>query len=148
MLASATCTGLGFAIDDVPELVRACGVAAMDIVERMTASQPAQLGWKPESPMEWGQRICSGVSSHIAEMGQQYQQLKSDLRYPSTYELLKGGMADTSISPLVCCLHLSSSAVSSEARILVFKTPLHHQKSLLFSGMTGNQHAYSNTIPG
>ncbi|CAL5229481.1 g12812 [Coccomyxa viridis] len=53
----------------------------------MTASQPAQLGWKPESPMEWGQRICSGVSSHIAEMGQQYQQLKSDLRQPCKHSL-------------------------------------------------------------
>lgn len=52
----------------------------MDIVERMSASQPAQLGWKPESAVEWGQRICSGVSSHIAEMGQQYERLKSDLR--------------------------------------------------------------------
>ncbi len=80
MLASATCTGLCFAISDDLEPVRACGVAAMDIVERMTASQPAQLGWKPESAVEWGQRICSGVSSHIAEMGQQYERLKSDLR--------------------------------------------------------------------
>lgn len=52
----------------------------MDIVERMSASQPVQLGWKPESAVEWGQRICSGVSSHIAEMGQQYNRLKSDLR--------------------------------------------------------------------
>jgi len=53
----------------------------MVIVERMTASQPAHLGWKPESAAEWGQRICQGVSSHIAEMGQQYETLKSNFRY-------------------------------------------------------------------
>ena len=54
--------------------------AIMDIVERMAASQPAQLGWKPESAVEWGQRICNGISSHIAEVGQKYECLKSQLR--------------------------------------------------------------------
>lgn len=50
-------------------------------MERMAASQPVQLGWKPESAVEWGQRICNGISSHIAEVGQQYESLKSQLRY-------------------------------------------------------------------
>ena len=52
----------------------------MDIVERMTASPPAHLGWKAESAVEWGQRICNGVSSHFAELGQKYEALKTDLR--------------------------------------------------------------------
>ena len=61
----------------------------MDIIERMSASQPAHLGWKPESAVEWGQRMCSGVSSHIAEMGQQYERLKLDLRYINNGPLVR-----------------------------------------------------------
>ena len=57
-----------------------CRIPRMDIVERMTASPPAPLGWKAESAVEWGQRICNGVSSHFAELGQKYEALKTDLR--------------------------------------------------------------------
>ncbi|CAK0787240.1 hypothetical protein CVIRNUC_010457 [Coccomyxa viridis] len=59
----------------------------MDIVERMTASPPAHLGWKAESAVEWGQRICNGVSSHFAELGQKYAALKTELRQPCQHSL-------------------------------------------------------------
>ncbi len=61
-------------------------MAVMEIVERMAASQPAHLGWKPESAVEWGQRICNGITSHIAEVGQQYENLKSQYRYEMSRE--------------------------------------------------------------
>ena len=57
-----------------------CRTPRMDIVERMTASPSAHLGWRAESAVEWGQRICNGVSSQFAELGQKYEALKSELR--------------------------------------------------------------------
>lgn len=52
----------------------------MDIIERMAATEQQVLGWKQDSAVDWGTRLCSGVSCKLMEMGQAFERLRSDLR--------------------------------------------------------------------
>ncbi|CAL8465128.1 g4663 [Coccomyxa elongata] len=55
----------------------------MDIIEKMAATGPQPLGWRPQTALEWGMRMCSGVTSQLTEMGNSFEQLKSELRRPA-----------------------------------------------------------------
>ena len=147
MLASATCTRLGLDISIPLEPIQTCEVDTMDIIERMSASQPAHLGWKPESAVEWGQRICSGVSSHVAQMGQQYQRLKSDLRCTSSAGIVQTAMAYAACSQPQCCLHFSSMAVPSVAATAVCGALLAYscQKGVITGDTIPDHHASVST---
>ncbi len=58
-------------------------LSKMDIIEKMAATGPQPLGWRPQTALEWGMRMCSGVTSQLTEMGHSFEQLKSELRSSS-----------------------------------------------------------------
>lgn len=68
-------------------------LSKMDIIEKMAATGPQPLGWRPQTALEWGMRMCSGVTSQLTEMGNSFEQLKSELRSSSIlYHHLLGNL--------------------------------------------------------
>jgi hypothetical protein len=53
----------------------------MDVCQGMgLGPQQQHLGWQPETALQFGKRLCTGICNKFAEAGQSYEQLKSELR--------------------------------------------------------------------
>ena len=52
----------------------------MEVCQGMGLGPPQQLGWQPETALQFGKRLCTGICNKVAEAGRSYEQLKSELR--------------------------------------------------------------------
>ena len=52
----------------------------LDVCQGMGIGPQQQLGWQPETALQFGRRLCSGLCSSLGEAGRSFQQLKSELR--------------------------------------------------------------------